>query len=153
MILLDFFYLYFPTSETERSNKCAFSNRDNAGGTISLCRFKIVRKLTSKVDPVPFLVLSHPSPIVLKLSFPKYLFLEIFDCTKNYDTIIPKIFDMFDFAKNGTIPEPVMRKILSRKFAQEVIIYYSLPRRLSFIIIYMIFPLVSLPLTPLAFSW
>ena len=27
---------------------------------------------------------------------------------------------MFDFAKNGTIPEPVMRKILSRKFAQEV---------------------------------
>ena len=31
-----------------------------------------------------------------------------------------KIFDMFDFAKNGTVPEPVMRKILSRKFAQEV---------------------------------
>ena len=27
---------------------------------------------------------------------------------------------MFDFAKNGTIPEPVMRKILTRKFAQEV---------------------------------
>ena len=27
---------------------------------------------------------------------------------------------MFDFAKNGTVPEPVMRKILSRKFAQEV---------------------------------
>ena len=71
----------------------------------------------------PFLS-CHPFPIVLKLSFPKNLFLEIFDCTKNNDIIIPKIFDMFDFAKNGTIPEPVMRKILSRKFAQEVIIYY-----------------------------
>jgi len=33
--------------------------------------------------------------------------------------IMLEIFDMFDFTKNGTIPEPVMRKILSRKFAQE----------------------------------
>ena len=50
---------------------------------------------------------------------------------------------MFDFAKNGTIPEPVMRKILSRKFAQEVshlgIIYHivslSLIRHISFVFI------------------